>query len=592
MMKSLWTKFFLSFVMLGVLIAVGVGLVMYIEYHRYIQDSYRKTLTNLADLIEQQYPVLVNPDYILGEAKINSDTYWQIPRDLRVLADSFNVTYIYLLVKNGPDYWFVFSTDDPDSITDANEAVEIYPQDEIPDELDLVFASGERQFSAPYTDEWGSLISLFVPVFSGGKVVAIIGLDYDVSFIRNLERRAYIALGIVLVMAVFISTLVAVLVSRSLVRPIKGMIGVGSALADMNFEVSIPISRQDEIGDMQRALFTIRERLQKTITDIRNEQMSQKNISQNLKTSIQDSSGSLEVIRQNMETVQDKADVQVESVKQTAESVEGIINHIRFLDEAVETQGYHINQSSESIERMVEDIESVRKVVGQVQEITSRLSGASETGQRMLKKLNEELGGIAEQSAFLEEANTALVNIAAQTNILAMNAAIEAAHAGEAGKGFAVVAGEVRNLAESSNKESTSISQEIKEMREGIGRIRLVSVETVETMGQMFREIMDMGNAFNRVTTAVEAQSSNGSRILTALTTLRDTAEQVRTGSGEIKRESGSIHDIVESLERISRDVNESVADVQAACRGIAESLERAQNISEGRFLSNNIVDC
>jgi methyl-accepting chemotaxis protein len=370
------------------------------------------------------------------------------------------------------------------------------------------------------------------------------------------------------------------------------MIGVGSALADMNFGVFIPVNRTDEIGDMQRALLTIRERLQKTITDITNEQMSQKNISLNLKTSIQDSSGSLEVIRQNMDTVQNKADVQVESVKQTAESVEGIINHIRFLDEAVETQGYHINQSSESIERMVEDIESVRKVVGQVQEITSRLSGASETGQRMLKKLNEELGGIAEQSAFLEAANAALVNIAAQTNILAMNAAIEAAHAGEAGKGFAVVAGEVRTLAESSNKESTSINQEIKEMREGIVRIRRVSVETVETMGQMFREITDMGNSFNQVTTAVEAQSSNGSRILTALTTLRDTAEQVRTGSGEIKRESGSIHDIVENLEHISRDVNESVADVQTACRGIAESLERAQNIAEGRLLSLNITDC
>jgi hypothetical protein len=60
----------------------------------------------------------------------------------------------------------------------------------------------------------------------------------------------------------------------------------------------------------------------------------------------------------------------------------------------------------------------------------------------------------------------------------------------------------------------------------------------------------------------------------------------VRTGSGEIERESGAIHGIVESLKDISRDVNESVVDVQKACQGIAASLDVAQKIAEGRYLS------
>ncbi|MFP3089490.1 methyl-accepting chemotaxis protein [Treponema sp. TIM-1] len=585
-MKSLRTRFFLNFVALGILIALGVGIVMYVEYHRYIQDSYVRTLTGLADVIEHRYPVIADPDYLITEGKVNSDTYWQIPRDMQVFADSFGLAYIYLLINDGTGYQFVFDTDDLDDITDANEAFKIYMAEDVPEELDLAYATGKRQFSAPYTDEWGSFVSLFCPLSSGGRVTAVLGLDYDISFIAGLEQKAYIALGTALGLAILVSGLVAFFVSRSLLRPIKEMVNVGSALADMNFDVVIPVNRWDEIGNMQRALNTIRDELKKTLTYINNEHLNQKNISDKLHISIRESSDGLEVITRNMESVQNKADGQIKSVDQTAESVEGIIHHIRSLDEAVETQGKNIDESSDSIEHMVKDIEAVRKVVEGVHDTTAKLSRASETGQKMLKNLREDLGRIAEQSAFLEEANAALVNIAAQTSILAMNAAIEAAHAGEAGKGFAVVAGEVRSLAESSNKESGTISQEIKEMREGIDRIQQVSVETVDTMEEMFREITDMERSFNRVMEAVEAQASNGGRILTALTTLRDTANQVRTGSQMIKQESGSIHGIVENLKHLSRDVNESVTDVQTACQGIAASLEAAKTIATGRNLS------
>jgi methyl-accepting chemotaxis protein len=588
-MKSLRTGFFLNFVSLGVLIALGVGLFMYAEYNRYIHDSYTGTLGSVADMIEEQYPILSDPEYIINEGKANSEAYWQIPRDLKVIADSFGLAYIYLLVKEDTGYRFVFDIDDLDTITDANEAFEPYPEEDVPDELDVVLETGKRQISAPYTDEWGSFVSLFVPIFSTenrNEVVSILCLDYDVSFIRNLEEQAYIALGAALVLAIVISAFAALLVSRSLLRPIKKIVGVGSALANMNFNIDISVNRRDEIGDMQRALNTIRERLRKTITDINNEHLGQKNISGNLHVSIRESSDGLDVISRNMDSVQAKTDIQMRSVIQTSESVEGIVKHISSLDEAVETQGRNIDQSSESIEQMVKDIDSVRQVVGRAHETTAKLSRASEAGQTMLKNLSDELTRIAEQSAFLEEANAALVNIAAQTSILAMNAAIEAAHAGEAGKGFAVVAGEVRKLAESSNKESASISQEIKNMRDGIERIRQVSVETVDTMGNMFHEVTDMQTSFNSVTSAVEAQASNGERILTALSTLRDTAEQVRKGSEEIERESGSIHGIVESLKSISRDVNDSVLDVQKASQRIAASLDIAQKIAEGRYLT------
>jgi methyl-accepting chemotaxis protein len=335
---------------------------------------------------------------------------------------------------------------------------------------------------------------------------------------------------------------------------------------------------------MQQALSAIRQELKKALDDISNEHLAQKHISENLSVSIRDSSEGLRVIASNMESVQSKTDSQMGSVAQTSDSVEGIIKHIRSLENAVDIQADTIARSSQSIERIVKDIDSVRTVVYQAHETTGALGKFSETGRKMLANLSEELARLADQSAFQEEANAALVNIAAKTNILAMNAAIEAAHAGEAGRGFAVVAGEVRGLAELSNKESASISQEIQNMRKGIEKMRQVSTETVDTLSGMFTDITAMQVSFNSVTTAVEAQTSNGAQALDALSGLRETTDQVSAGSSEIQKESDSIHSMVESLKNISRDVNDSIQDVQQASKQIADSLNAAQKIAEGHY--------
>jgi methyl-accepting chemotaxis protein len=286
------------------------------------------------------------------------------------------------------------------------------------------------------------------------------------------------------------------------------------------------------------------------------------------------SSDALGTITGNMDAMQGETGAQMESVAQTSAAIEEIIKSIDSLNRAVQTQADHITQSSAAIEQMVANIASIRSVVAGVTKTTGALSKSSSDGHSMLVKLTEAVTHIQEQSATLQTANKTIADIAEQTNILAMNAAIEAAHAGEAGRGFAVVAAEIRKLAELSGKESSAVSEEIKKIEQGIEQITGVSNQTVGAMDTIFTGIRSMDASFAQVNHAVEEQSAGGSRILAALKSIQDMTVRVRDGAGVIHRQSGSIHEEMAALRRISGNVTARAREVKTASGNIALILE------------------
>ncbi|MDR2519117.1 MAG: methyl-accepting chemotaxis protein [Spirochaetaceae bacterium] len=576
-MKSLKAQFFLFFVGLGVIISFGSSIIMYAQYHAYIKKVYHTNLTTALTIIKNQYPALSNPQYLKEQGMAGAEEYWNMVYAINDIAQAFQITYIYLCIPSGDTFQFVFSSDQNPRDFTPEEIFAFYEVQDISPAMTGAYRSGEINIDQkPFTNVWGTFVSAHMPVFNNSAVTAVLAADYDAAFIISLERRAQTALALSLGLSVMATGLLALKMASSLSAPIKELRTVAGILASLNFDVGIKQFRRDEIGETQKALMQIRDSLCRAIDDLNAHLLRMTDNGKRLNTVVAESFDALERITGDMNAMQNQAEEQLESVSQTSGAVDEIARSIDTLDNAVHTQAAHITQSSAAIEEMVANIGSIRSVVGSVSKATDTLTKSSHTGHTMLVRLAEEVARMREQSATLQNANKTIADIAAQTNILAMNAAIEAAHAGESGRGFAVVAQEIRKLAELSGKESEGISTEIKKLEQAIGRIGNASHETVAAMDAIFTEIKALDSSFAVVNQAVEEQAQGGGQILTALHTIQEMTGQVREGAEMIHRQSGSIHEEMAKLQRTSAEVSKRVYEVKRASSSIASFLSQA----------------
>ncbi|MDR1030206.1 MAG: serine/threonine protein phosphatase, partial [Treponema sp.] len=222
-MKSLKTRFFLLFIGLSAAAALGVGVVMYLQYLNYIKATYQDTLKRVTVMIEKQYPVLADPAYIEQEATILSEEFWTLCQEFNSIAASFDMAYLYYVRRVDGKYQFLLSSEiTPDDLSDL-----LYPLYGIEDmgiEADIAYDTQTMQITPPIrTDAWGgkALLSGYLPIVKNGVTVGLVGADYDVSFVKALESRALFAFCLSFVIVILAAGIIASVVSSSLIKPIK-----------------------------------------------------------------------------------------------------------------------------------------------------------------------------------------------------------------------------------------------------------------------------------------------------------------------------------------------------------------------------------
>jgi methyl-accepting chemotaxis protein len=293
----------------------------------------------------------------------------------------------------------------------------------------------------------------------------------------------------------------------------------------------------------------------------------------------------ISAIMTNVEGINHQVLGQSQSVGQASATATEILENLDRLNELIEDQSANVTQSSASIEEMISNIESVMKNIDQMGKAFTTLESVSGDGQNKLRTMIAVVREVAAQSNRLQEANTIIKSIAAKTNLLAMNAAIEAAHAGDKGKGFAVVADEIRKLAELSAGQSKEISADIKQIQDKINSVSGASVVAEQSFASIMEQIGILGRFESEIRNAMREQIEGSRQVLEATAQINDITVRVRNGSSDMVAGSRAIGEMMRGLSVSSQDIKTGMEGVIHDSAAMKQSLAQVQNtivVNEG----------
>ena len=267
-------------------------------------------------------------------------------------------------------------------------------------------------------------------------------------------------------------------------------------------------------------------------------------------------------------------------MKSTVSAVDDISLTIGSLASLITKQREGVAIASSAVEEMVSNIASVNQSMDKMATSFENLASKSRAGIDKQQSMTTSIEKIREQSEMLNEANRAISSIAGQTNLLAMNAAIEAAHAGEAGKGFAVVADEIRKLSETSSAESKTIGNQLKTIRNSIGDVVKISEETSQAFAAASDGIAKTEQLVLHIKAAMEEQAIGSKQISGALQAVMESGDAVDVAAKDVSGRNENIKMQMRSLQSATENIQSSVGDMATEATGINHTGSQLENMS------------
>ena len=370
----------------------------------------------------------------------------------------------------------------------------------------------------------------------------------------------YTIMGLMVIAIIMIT--VFFLLSSRVSRSFK-IIASGCELMAMgDYSERYPDFVTKEASLLSNGFNLVTERLEGNINSMKQSKVSLDEAGGKLSGTIEDLMSSIVQIGASISNTGMNLRNQTDSVAQSAQSISKILDMIHRLEELVQTQGKAVQGASTAVEQMVGNISEVDKSVDKMAHSFGVLDQTAQNGVETQNELQKQIIEIENQSKLLSEANKVIANIAGQTNLLAMNAAIEAAHAGDAGQGFAVVADEIRKLSETSSAQSKTIGAQLKSIQAAINMVVQATQHGVQDYANLSKEIRQTDTLVQQIKEAMTEQQQGSSQILDALSDMNESTDQVQNASQEITTASQAIINDVDVLQNETKVMGQSMDEM------------------------------